>query len=184
MSETIEPSLRDFLMSYDHSNDRDVRFIPKDKALGGTNAYLTYAEMKELCVNVGDAAALLMTYYFRKVKTPKFDFYDDNAIGLALGWSSSKAKKNRLALAREGWINRATFVQPTSKAKITVFYIGKEQCDLVKNVTKGEDTEPSTFEVDAVMNQEIAMYFGLKDFDEVLRVKNINEIKEAYFLLK
>lgn len=125
---------RQFLISYDYTNDKEVRFIPKDKPLGGTTAYLTIKEMASLSTTTNDAAVVLMTYYMRKVKTPKFDFYDDAAVAQSLSWSQSKTKKTRLTLVNSGWLKRVTFIQPTTKAKVTIYYVGKEMCDLISSV--------------------------------------------------
>ena len=73
-------NLREFLLSFDYTNDREVRFIPKDKPLGSTTAYLTIPEIATLSATVNDAGAILMTYYYRKATTPKFDFFNDTKI--------------------------------------------------------------------------------------------------------
>ncbi|APD18013.1 hypothetical protein HYP07_gp001 [Vibrio phage JSF3] len=130
--------------------------------------------MSELSEEVNDAAVVLMTYYFRKVKTPKFDFFADALVAKALGWSVSKTKKTRLALVNSGWLKRITFTQPTTKAKITVFYVGKEMCRLV---TTAEEFSSVESKRKSIMN-----HFGLSSWEEVMATKSYEEIIEASML--
>ena len=166
-----ESSLRDFLLSFDYSNDREVRFIPKDKPLGSTNAYLTIKEMAELSNTVNDAGALLMMFYFKKVKTPKYDFFDDATVSTALGWNVSKTKKVRLSLMRHGWIKKITYVQPTTKAKITVFYLGKEACDLVTSAEEHSKKESLKLKQTNVMEK-----LGYKTWEDVLANEDMDKL--------
>ena len=124
-------NLREFLLSFDYTNDREVRFIPKDKPLGSTTAYLTIPEIATISATVNDAGAILMTYYYRKTTTPKFDFFNDTTVSTALGWTVRKTAATRQLLVKAGWIKRVIYTQPTTKSKITIFYLGKEMCDKV-----------------------------------------------------
>lgn len=173
-TQTQELNQRDFLLNFDYTNDREVRFIPKDKPLGTTSAYLSIKEMAQLSEEVNDAAVVLMTYYFRKVKTPKFDFFDDEAIALALGWTVRKTKATRQLLVKADWLKRITFSQPTTKAKITVFYVGKEMCRLVTTAEEFSSVENK--------RKPIMNYFGLSSWEEVMATKSYEEIIEASML--
>jgi len=127
-----EPTLRDALLQFDYTDDKEVRYIPKDKAKGSTTAYLTADEIREIASTLGDAALVLMTHYFAKVKTPKYDFFDDTKVSTSFGWQPTKTRRIRQQLVKHGWIKRIVYTQPTTKAKVTVFYIGKEMCSKVE----------------------------------------------------
>lgn len=170
---------RALLLNFDYSNDKEVRFIPKDKPLGTTTAYLSIKELADISEKVNDAGALLMTYYFRKVRTPKFDFFDDGAVSLALRWSVRKAQATRLALVKAGWLKKITYVQPTTKSKITVFYVGKEMCDMVmtpEEYTASKANLIKQQEVVLKMRTKIMEHYSLDTWEQVIASKSEEEI--------
>ena len=177
--QTEEFNLRDFLLKFDYTQDCEVRFIPKDKPLGTTTAYLTIAEMAQLSSTVNDAGVILMTYYFRKVKTPKFDFFDDAAVAKALGWTSRKTTATRQLLVKAGWLKKIVYTQPTTKAKFTVFYIGKEMCSKV--LTPEEYTaQLKQKEAMDAQRDTIAKKLGYSDWEEVVANEDPSKILETF----
>ncbi len=175
--------LRDFLLGFDYTNDLEVRYIPKDKPLGSTNAYLTIKETAQLSAEVGDAGAVLMGYYYRKAKTPKFDFFVDTIAAEALGWLPSKTKRTRIALVKAGWLKKITYTQHTTKAKITVFYLGKEMCSKV--MTPEEYTAAmKQREIIEAKRQKITQQLGYTSWQEVLDNKDANTILDMFDALE
>ena len=177
--QTEEFNLRDFLLKFDYTQDCEVRFIPKDKPLGTTTAYLTIAEMAQLSSKVNDAGVILMTYYFRKVKTPKFDFFDDVAVAEALGWTSRKTKATRQLLVKAGWLKKIVYTQPTTKAKFTVFYIGEEMCSKV--LTPEEYTaQLKQKEAMDAKRDTITKQLGYADWESVMANEDHSKILEMF----
>lgn len=167
--------LREFLLSFDYTNDSEVRYIPHEKSKGITYAYLSDAQVGELTTTVGDAGTLLMWHYLTKVTTPKYDFFDDKAVGECLKWSWRKVQAARLALIKAGWVKKVIYVQPTTKAKFTVVYLGKEMCSLVLTPEEYTANQKATNE-----RREILInHFKCKDWDEVTASKSQDEISAA-----
>ena len=172
VSQNDEYSTRELLLNFNYADDRHVNYIPKDKPLGSTTAYLTIKEMGELSAEVNDAGVVLMSFYYRKVTTPKYDFFDDSKVASALGWNPSKTKKTRLALVKAGWIKKIVFTQPTTKAKCTNFYLGKEMC------AKVEAPEEYSARIKAIEEKrnKIVNQCGLGSWEEVLDKYSQEEI--------
>ena len=164
--------MRDILLNFDYTNDINVNYIPKTRSLGDTKAYLSIEDMAQLSNEVNDAAVILMTFYFRKVTHPKYDFFDDEAVAKALHWNQSKTKKTRLALVKAGWIKKITYVQPTTKAKTTTFFLGKEAC------SKIETPEEFTARVKATdaKRAKLISHFGCESWEEVTAKYSEEEI--------
>lgn len=174
---TVDKSnnLRDFLLNFDYSADYEVRYIPQDKAKGSTYAYLTHRNMREIVEATGDAGLVLMTHYLNKVNTHKYDFFDDSKVGEVFGWSAQKTQRTRIALIKAGWVKKVVYTQPTTKAKFTVVYLGKEMCSLV--LTPEEYTANQK-----VINENrniLINHFQCKDWEEVIASKSQDDIAAA-----
>ena len=167
--------LREFLLSFDYTNDCEVRYIPHEKSKGITYAYLSDAQVGELTTVVGDAGTLLMWHYLTKVTTPKYDFFDDKAVGECLKWSWRKVQAARLALIKAGWVKKVVYTQPTTKAKFTVVYLGKEMCSLV--LTPDEYT--ANQKVISKYRDALINHFQCKDWEEVVASKSQDDIAAA-----
>lgn len=172
---TPEQVQRDFLLGYDYTNNHTVEYIGKAKQLGGTTAYLSVPEMANISSEVNDAGTVLMTFYYRKVSHPKYDFFDDSKVCEALGWNISKTKKTRLALMKAGWVKKIVYVQPTTKAKTTTFFLGKEACAKIE--TPEEYT--SRIKVLEAQRNSIINHFGLETWEEVVAQYSVSEIVKA-----
>ncbi|WP_257283475.1 hypothetical protein [Endozoicomonas sp. SESOKO1] len=159
MNQEANP-VRDALMDFNFNDDRQVNAIPKARPMGSTYHYLSIEEMAELSNDVSDAAVTLMTFYLRKIKSVKFDFWNDEATAEALGWGKKKVLNNRLALVKAGWMKKIKFTQPTTKAKVTVFYIGKEACSKVKTAEEFTAMQPMLKRRD-----ELVAELGLKSIN-------------------
>ena len=112
--------------------------IKKKPNMKRTFTYVSSKERLQIIKNVGDAGALLFIYYVEKASTPNFT-YPDSAAAKALCWKESKVQRVRLALIKEGWFKSIGYVNGTTKEKITVFYLGEDECNEV--VTPEEYTQ-------------------------------------------
>ena len=114
----------------DLNNDNFTRVMHKKKARGETKVYVSAEERKQLIQALGDAAAILFTYYVEKSGITGYDYADEKA-AKALGWHTAKVKRNRLALTKAGWFKQITMKQPTTKQKVTITYLGPEMTSKV-----------------------------------------------------
>ena len=178
---TVDESnnLRDFLLNFDYSADYEVRYIPQDKAKGSTYAYLTHRNMREIVEATGDAGLVLMTHYLNKVNTHKYDFFDDSKVGEVFGWSAQKTQRIRIALVKAGWVKKIVYTQPTTKAKFTVVYLGKEMCSKV--LTPEEyTTQLKQKEAMDAKRDTIAKQLGYADWESVMTNEDHSKILEMF----
>ncbi len=117
------------------NDDKFTRVLKKKKSRGETKVYVSAEERKTLITSLGDAPAILYTYYVEKSGIEGFGYTDTQA-AKALGWLDTKVKRHRLALTKAGWFKQVTLVQPTTKQKVTVTYLGKEMTAKVLTPTE------------------------------------------------
>ena len=98
---------------------------------GATNVYVNGVQRKALISEIGDAGALLYTYYVEKSGMKNFKFTDKSAAS-ALGWNIHKVRRYRTLLARGDWFYQSTF-KNASKEKVTMTCLGKETVTAFKN---------------------------------------------------
>jgi hypothetical protein len=180
--ETTTNFNREVQIQHDYSNNIHVDAVEKEKALGGTNYYLSIADIRDLSAEVNDAGVILMTYYFRKFKTPKFDFWNDDTSATALGWSKKKVQNTRQALVKANWIKRVKYTQSTTKAKTTTFFLGKDMCANIESpeeytirVTK-ESVEAARV---APLRAEVMRLLGVTDWEEALEHRDYERVSDS-----
>lgn len=173
-------NMTDFMLGYNFKENIHVDYIPKTKPLGTTSAYLSIKELSEISADINDAATLLMTFYFRKVTHPKYDFFNDKNVAEALGWTVSKTKKTRLSLMSHGWIKKVVYTQPTTKDKHINYFLGKEICSKIKT------PEEFTAEVKRreAVRKPIIEHFGLTTWEEVTNKHTEDEIIKVSQLIR
>lgn len=92
--------------------------------------YLTEKEKKEVILECGDSALILIDYYISKGNIPNYEF-NDSKTGYALGWKKEKVQRHRLLLEKNGYLYTKLF-KASDGDRIINTYIGKE------NVLKGK----------------------------------------------
>jgi len=93
--------------------------------------YVTAEQRRKLISEVGDAGALLYTYYLEKSGIKDFKFEDESA-AKTLGWNIHKVLRNRRALTKTNWFYQSTFKNASNK-KVKVTYLGKETVTAFKD---------------------------------------------------
>ena len=93
--------------------------------------YLTLENKKTIITECGDAALILLDYFYLKANVPNFKHTDEKA-SYSLGWSTRKAKDIRLKLTKAGYFHQATARYPDGR-KITTTYLGKDSVKEVKS---------------------------------------------------
>jgi hypothetical protein len=100
-----------------------IRCNKKTKAIY-TKYFVSDRERRQLISSIGDAAYMLFEYYLRMASIGDQELTDDNA-ALYFGWSTQKAKRNRLALSRAGFF-RSTNGKLSDGTKTIHYYIGED----------------------------------------------------------
>jgi hypothetical protein len=102
----------------------NVHCMKTDKAI-----YLKYfcsaKERLELISKLGDQAYMVYEYLLRMASLKDKPVITDKGIADYFGWNTSKAKRYRLLLEREGWFNSYKYTMG-KKRKGVSFYIGLE----------------------------------------------------------
>jgi hypothetical protein len=129
----------DLFMGFDHSNNISVECAPKENAKSKTHFYLSLDEKKEVLQELNDPSLILLDYYYTRLTTPKYDYWNDGLTADSLGWSKKKVQNTRLMLVNGGYLKRVSYTQPTTKDKHTTYYIGKLACS--KIITPEEFTQ-------------------------------------------
>lgn len=103
-----------------------------------TTMYLTLKDTKSLIKECGDAAVILMTYYYSKAGVPNFEYTDEKS-AMALGWTVRKAQSIRLQLTKAHWYYEVSG-KYTDGRSIKTFYLGKQTVISQKEIEhKDED---------------------------------------------
>ncbi len=90
-----------------------------------TKVYLSIKENRELIETLGDAAALLFSFYLRKYGTPDY-LYQDIDVARSIGWTQRKVQDVRRKLIKGGLFYQATATYP-DRRKVTTTYLGKQK---------------------------------------------------------
>jgi len=113
------------------------------KAKRVKHMYLTLGDKKAIIIECGDAAAILLDYYYSKIGVPDFKHTDKKA-SFALGWSERKAKDIRLKLIRANYIYQET-TKSNRGRKIITTYLGRAAVREVISCTALEEKTEEYF---------------------------------------
>lgn len=86
--------------------------------------HLSSKERRELIQKTSDQASMLFEYYLLMASMNNGEITDE-AAAFYFGWSSQKARRNRLLLTKAGWFKSTRYTLTDNRKGIS-YYIGKE----------------------------------------------------------
>jgi hypothetical protein len=117
-----------YLTAHDHAEaHRILKGLEGTAELRMGGHVMNTRERRQLIQEVGDAGALLFQQYLDMFTARNYSFTDDSTVAAFLGWTPSKAKRNRLALTKAGWVSHDTFINSPSNKKLKVTFLGKDE---------------------------------------------------------
>jgi hypothetical protein len=103
----------------------DTHVSCKNKKKRTQSLYLTWKEKVQLMKECGDAAVILLEFFFSKAGTPDYEFNDKKS-AKALGWSTSKVRFVRTRLQKANYFYSLAARNVRNKRRYVFISLGKE----------------------------------------------------------